>query len=268
MAAWRQGDCVLGEHWFVSRFDPMRPLTAESRSAASESEADLAEEHVTGLVVVTQTCDIIRSCAHRPYVEVSPLISVEADVLRQIERGYRPAYASIPGVTDRGLVADLDRTMTVEKAVVARWERVPGSRTDAEERGIAFALARKRMRFAFPDDFTEFMRKLTSRLTGKHDKDSLEGRALRVLLEIRVHASPSWDADAITLTFWFVRSDGQPDFEGASWSRLLDDWLRIIPKAGRFAAIHAQVVALEDLTAADYLNSDRLDLDHLSSRGG
>ena len=37
--------------------------------------------------------------------------------------------------------------MTVHKAVVAGWERLPGWTTDAEVRAIAGALARKRARF-------------------------------------------------------------------------------------------------------------------------
>jgi hypothetical protein len=267
MAAWRQGDCVLGEHWFVHRFDPGLPLSTSSRTAAADSDIDLAEEQVAGLVVVTQTCDIVRFCADRPYVEVCPLVAVDAAVLRQVQRGYRPAYASIPALADRELVADLDRTMTVEKPIVARWERVPGWNTDAEARSITGALARKRARFAFPDDFAELMHRMVDRLTGKHDKDTVEGNALRALREIRVHALPSWDADEVTLTFWFVRKDDQPDFDGSSWSSLLNDWLKLIPKSDRFSQIQGAVVALEDLTASDYVHSDQLDLDHLSSRG-
>lgn len=266
MAAWRQGDCVLGEHWFVHRFDPSLPLSTSSRTAAADSDVDLAEEQVAGLVVITQTCDIVRSCADRPYVEVCPLVAVDAAVLRQVQRGYRPVYASIPALADGELVADLERTMTVEKPVVARWERVPGWNTDAEARNIAAALARKRARFAFPDDFAEFMRRLVERLTGKHDKITTEGNALRALSEIRVHAAPTWDADQVMLTFWFIRRDDQPDFDGTAWSNHLTDWLKLVPSSGRFSQVHGAVIGLEDLTATDYVTSDQLDLDHLSSR--
>src|SRR4051812_32105621 len=125
LAAWRQGDCVLGEHWFVHRFDPSLPVTGPGRAAA-DADADLAEEQVAGLVVVTQTCDVVRSCAERPYVEVCPLVEVNEEKLREIERGRRPAYGFIPLLTDRRLVADLDRTMTVEKPVMMKWARTPG----------------------------------------------------------------------------------------------------------------------------------------------
>ena len=71
LSSWRQGDCALGPHWFVFRSNPSQPITAAGRSAANEG-IDLAEEEVAGVVVVTQTCDIVRAPAERPFVEISP----------------------------------------------------------------------------------------------------------------------------------------------------------------------------------------------------
>jgi hypothetical protein len=121
------------------------------------------------------------------------------------------------------------------------------------------------LRFAFPDDFTTVARKLQARLTDKHDKDSDEGRGLRALREIRVHAAPFWDAPTVELFFWFVRYDEDANFEGKSWADLLKDWLKLVPASDRFHSVEGQVVALSDMTAAEYVESDRLDLDHLSS---
>lgn len=268
LTSWRQGDYVLGEHWFVHRFDPAFPATAEARTAAASPapEPGIAETQVAGLIIVSQTCDVVRSCAERPYIEVCPLVEVDAAALRQIERGRRPRYGFVPLLADRKLVADLDRTMTVEKPVVATWERFAGWTTDTQARAFAASLARKRVRFAFPDDFTVLVRALESRLTEKHDKESDEGRSLRVLREIRVHAAPSWDDLAVTLTFWFVRPDEAVDFHGESWSTFLEKWLRLVPEGGRFVSVQGQVTVLEDMTAADYVGSDPFDLDHLSAR--
>lgn len=265
LSSWRQGDCVLGEHWFAHRLDKSFTVTDAGRVAA-DADADLAEQQVLGLVVITQTCDIVRSCTERPYVEVCPLVEVDDDRLREVQRGRRPAYGFVPLVADRKLVADLDRVMTVEKPVVAGWERTPGWGTDAEARSFALALARKRVRFAFPDDFTSLVRKLQKRLEEKHDRESVEGRALRGLREIRVSASPSWDDAPCTLTFFFVRNGEDVDFEGKSWSTFVEAWLKLAPESGRFTKIYGQVTTLEDLRASDYVDSDPLDLDHLSSR--
>ena len=267
LAAWRQGDCVLGEHWFAHRLDPSFPVT-EAGTAAAATETDLAEAQVLGLVVVTQTCDVVRPCVERPYIEVCPLVDVHDADLRQIERGRRPRYAYVPRLADRRLVADLDRTMTVEKPVVAKWERTAGWSTDAQARAFAASLARKRARFAFPDDFVALAMPLLSRLTDKHDKQSDEGRALRALREIRVHAAPAWDDPTVTLTFWFVRPDEADDFLGKRWSTFVEKWLELVPENGRFVNVQGQVSTLDDITASDYVGSDPLDLDHLSSRPG
>jgi len=266
LQAWRQGDCVLGEHWFIHRFDPAVPLT-EASAAVCTQGVDLAESAVRGLVVLTQTCDIVRASRERPFLEVAPLVEVSAQVAHEIERGRRPVYAIVPALRTHGLVADLDRTMTVEKAVVAQWARIAGCRTDTEARRFALALVRKRARVAFPDDFTALVARLQARLLERHDKQSEEGRALRALREIRVRAAPSWEATTVEVTFWFIREEEAMDFEGKRWDILLDGWLQLMPASGRFRPVHGAVLALEDLTAKEYVESDPLDLDHLSTRG-
>lgn len=68
LQTWCQGDFVLGEQWFVHRFNPQFPLTPDSTKQDAE-ENDLVESEVKGLVVVTQTCDIVRYCCERPFLE-------------------------------------------------------------------------------------------------------------------------------------------------------------------------------------------------------
>lgn len=265
LQAWHQGDCVLAAQWFVFRVDPKAPVTEAATVAAADNEEN-AEAEVLGFAVATQTCDIVRSCGIRPFIEVCPLVEVDDDSLHEIERGRRPNYAYIPGVSDRRLVADLDRLMTVEKPVLAQWERVPGCFDDSDSRRLALALARKRARIAFPDDFVALATPLMRRMSTKHDKDSDEGRALRALREIRVRAAPSWDADNVQLMFWFIRNETQPKFENQGWEVFLDAWLKRVSANGRFAEVHGMVLTLDELTALEYVESDPVDLDHLSSR--
>ncbi|MFB2923295.1 MULTISPECIES: hypothetical protein [Aerosakkonema] len=262
---WCQGDFVLGEQGFVYRIDPQRPLTEASLDAVAEaSNLDLVEIEVRGFVVVTQTCDIVRPCSSRPFVEVVPLVEVDEQDLHEIQRSRRPQYAFIPGAAKHGLVADLDRVMTLEKSVVALWKRQSGCQSDREVRTLGQALARKRVRFAFPDDFTQCAGKLQSRFREKHHKSSSEGEALRSLREIRVRATPSWNDSEIQLMFWFIRHEEQVQFQGTEWDKLLQQWLKLIPESGRFKSVEGQVVTLEDITAKDYVESDPLDLEHLS----
>jgi len=265
LASWRQGDCVVGEHWFVHRFSPAVPLTEAAKAAAVEG-VDIAETPESGLVVLTQTCDIVRPSARRSFVEVAPLVEVDEQDLRMIERGHRPQYAFIPGVADQRLVADLDRVMTVEKAVVVGWKRVPGCESDEARRYLAQALARKRARFAFPDDFSPCMRRLQERLLDKHDRDSTEGQALRSLQEIRVQASPSWESNEINLLFLFILRQEAEEFDGTTWSELLGKWLALVEPGGRYQSIEGLVATLDDLTGRDYVESDVLDLDFVTTR--
>lgn len=264
LSEWCQGDCVLGEHWFVYRFNPQCPLTSDSADVAQE-ETDLAESEVKGFAVVTQTCDIVRTCNKRPFVEIVPLVEVDEPQLHEIQRSRQPQYAYIPRIAELNLVADLDRVMTVEKAVVAEWERKPGCLSDDSVRVLGQALTRKRARFAFPDDFTNFAKKLQNRLRDKHNKPTDEGEALRALREIRVRAEPSWNSPEIRLIFWFIRDEEQSKFQGIGWEQFLERWLQLIPESGRYQNVEGSVVALEDMTAKEYVESDPLDLDHLSS---
>ncbi|RKH49440.1 hypothetical protein D7X55_10325 [Corallococcus sp. AB049A] len=261
---WRQGDLALDERWFIHAGDSAVALTDASAGAAEEGLQALISE-TEGLAVVTQTCDIVRTCTDRPFVEVAPLVRLNEATLLDVQRGRRPALATMPAMVSKGLAVDLDRIMTVEKSLVAKWQRTPGCSSDAEIRSFAQALARKRERFAFPDDFNAFAKKLQSRLIGKHEKETDEGRALRALREIRVQAAPDWNATFVTLFFWFIRDAASPFFEGKNWAELLDGWLALVPAGGRFTVVAGQVATLADLTGEDYVGSDPLDLDHLSA---
>ena len=169
LRSWRQGDCVLGDQAFLFRLNPAAPISEAAAIAAADG-ADAAETQVHGFAIVTQTCDIVRDCGSRPFVQVCPLVEVDdADRLAEIRRGRRPNYAFLPGVAPHGLVADLDRVMTVEKAVVADWDRVVGALRDDDARRFRLALMRNRGRVAFPDDFVQMVSELTSEKTSSQD---------------------------------------------------------------------------------------------------
>ncbi len=220
-------------------------------------------EEVEGVVMLTQTCDIVRSCIDRPYVEIAPLVKLGGEIVEQIRRLKRPSFAYIPATARDGLVADLDRVMTVEKAVVASWARTPGWSADAESREFARALSRKRSRFAFPDDFVRAAARFRRRLTDKHDRRSPEGKFLRALREIRVRAAPSWSADGVELVIWFIK-DGNSDSTASDWSDQVERWMDLFDQSGRFRVEAAIACRLDDITARDYVESDVLDFDSLS----
>ena len=265
LADWRQGDCAKPDIAFVFRIDRSHPITKEAQRASGESEDDLVDVDVAGFMVVSHTCDIARSCDRRPFLLVAPLIAVDDPVvIAEIEIARRPQYAFVPGVASDKLVADLDRIMTVEKSVVAGWRRIAGCTTDRDSRRLREAIARKYQRTPFPDDFQAVVNPLMERLRRKHGKDSPEGDALRSLTEIRVHASPDWYARTIDLYFWFIRETEVLPFDGRDWASWSSEWLSRMQSSGRYVSVSGGVATFKDLTAEDYICSDRLDLDHLS----
>lgn len=258
---WRQGDVVLGQAYelvYLANTDlPLSPASA----ASPDTGLQYVGEEVAGFLVQTQTCDLVRSCQDRAYVQLHPLVQVAPDFLADVKKGRRPAYAYVPGLAEQGLVADLDRIMTVEKAVLADWLRIPGWHSDDEGRRLTDALIRKIGRFAFPDDFNLLCQSLQRRLKTKHEKQSDEGKALQALREIRVQASPSWSSPRIEIFFWFVLEE---DSEASLAGKHLETWLALVPAKQPYCQIDGQIVFLEDLTAQEYLSSERLDLDYLS----
>jgi hypothetical protein len=273
LQAWRQGDVSLEAGLeFLHFADLSRPHSPASTQVA-EALADDGEaieagpapilDEARGMVMLSQTCDVVRGCRARPFVEIAPLIEVPEGQVEAIRRLKRPAFAYVPATAAAHLVADLDRTMTVEKALVAQWTRTPGWETDDELRAFALALARKRSRFAFPDDFVAAASALQRHLVDKHDKATDEGAHLRALREIRVRAAPSWEDGEVQLSWWFIK-DADPLDVQVDWPTFLDQWLALFDQTGRFHLDPPIACRLEDMTARDYVESDHLDLDRLS----
>lgn len=258
---WRQGDCMLGEHEFMFVPNPQNHIAT---SETLNGDEDVIVQEVSGLCVVSQTCDIVRCCSDRPYIEVSPLVEVAETKMAEIEKGERPNYGFLPKLKGRKFAVDLDRVMTLEKSCLEDIERVEGCGSDGERRSFSKALSRKRMRFAFPNEFNKLASKLRGRIIEKHDKQSSEGEALRSLEEIRVCAAPSWQDNEIDLYFYFIRKPEERSFKGTSWEELLKIWMGLLKEDERFKNIGGEVTTLEVLSAQEYVDSDQLDLDHLS----
>jgi len=272
MAEWRQGDIVfLDALPFYYVTDSTSPSTLESCASAQTTDARVTEfkigaMKVVGWVILTQTCDIVRSYKFRPFIEMVPLVKVSQEILYDVQRSRRFNFAYIPAAAPLGLVADLTRTMAVEKTVIAGQPRMPGWAKDEEIVAIAGAFVRKWRRFAFPDDFILAARDLLRHINRRHNKQDDTGYQLRHLSEIRVIASPSWDSDRVSLRLLFIISDQASD-EAFDWPTLVGKCSGMIDTSGRFMIGEAVACTLDDLTAREYSLSQHLELDHLSYEG-
>ena len=271
---WRQGDAFVdGGLDFVHVADLNRPLTAPSAEMAdagfpTDENLTVIDSEGIGYVIVSQTCDVVRSCEIRPMLQVAALTTVDEETLDQVRHGFLVSLVYIPALADRCLVADLDRLMTIEKSVLAAMPEnsfVHGVTTDRDCRAFAESVARRFARFAFPDDFVEAVGPIQKRIKEKHSRQSPEGQCYRTVREIRVAAAPSWEDPSPNIEFLFIVDEiamGREEFDD-----IVASLIARFKATGVFAEPSYRIISLENLSAAAYCASERLDLDYLSRAG-
>lgn len=272
MKKWRQGDFFLSDDlFFIHLANLARPLTdeatdlaAERTEAAEPLEIEGVASVVAGYVVITQTCDIVRNCKSRSYVELCPLVKVSDSWLKETRLLRRPAFAFVPGSATQKFVADLDRIITAEKSFLSEYEPTQGCGDDSERRAFADALARHKTRAAFPDDFNICMVPVRDHLKKIHRNNDAEGLLIQSIGEIRVTASPNWGGNTISIHLWFILLP-QAEAPAGDLSMYIEKWIVLFGKSDRYS-LEAVVCRLEDIRASEYVGSDRLDLDNLSAK--
>lgn len=272
LASWRQGDFVLVDAWpSIHLADLTAPGSREAEQLADIRKAEgeaLGLEVVTrefpGFMIVSQTCDIIRSCAQREFVELCPLVEVPGDKLPQILSGRMARYLYCSGLSGRPFAADLERVATIEKALLVQYndQRINGAASHGESQRIATALGRKRSRAAFPDDFVAYVRPLHERIVKQHGKQSPEGTFLRAAREIRILPQPDWNSEQVEVIIFvlFEKIDETPNDADLQ----LEALIKRLPGHTKYKAI-GQIRSLDQISAATYLASEALDLDSLSN---
>lgn len=311
MKRWRQGD-VAAVHTFSHIADLRRPVTSASmelsrRQASSSIPTVRVTTEVESLVVLTQTCDIRRTSADRPYIEVCPLVRVAPAIAASAAAGERPTYAAMPALGDDA-VADLDRVMTVEKGWLSLAGYMQGWTTDSQIRKFQATVARRYERFAFPDDFTKAAGKLRDKVLSKHGKlTSPEGQLFSSVCQIRVRAEPHWSSPDVEVMLSFIlpagtlgevpdEADGDPSLSetlkwlsarqrssteiaerilsesnpGARdvlWTRIAEAWARTCKPYGCIGSIFGEARDAGEYPISEYWESAPLDVDYLSDDG-
>ena len=261
--SWWQGD-IAGADWFRVFGKRDCPLTP-GELCSVETRLPCSHQSTHGLVLLTQTCDIRKTCRKRPYVTVSPLVHLEGTDAALARKGRLLNFVAVPAAGAQAF-ADIDRVMTVEKSFLLDWERAPGCQNHQERQVFGRRVARVHQRFAFPDDLHLALSELVKRITKKFGKDDAEGRALQAIEEIRVTADPHWESAGINVFLTFALTDGAaaPEITEEEWAELVDQWLKLCKPNGVIRGIEGIVLPLDEMTAREYLDSDRLELDYLS----
>lgn len=218
--------------------------------------------------VVTQTCDLVRPVAERPYVQLSPVVHLAGHTLSMASQNRIPRFAAVPQIGGDAF-ADFDETITLDKAFVMSLD--PASLPDPNQsRRFAETIARHFGRAALPDDLAAGVSRFKDRLVDKHGKRTPEGSAFLALREIRVLPRPSWDAPELRVLVYFIVPGGTTvGAEGTSldevaWEEWVKKWNDLLVPAGRITGFDCIPITYLELDALSYRSSEPLDIEYLS----
>ena len=177
------------------------------------------------------------------------------------------------------MAANLAWVAMVEKPLVASWARQKGCYSDKETTEFAQSLARHKQRFAFPNDFSDYVVKaFQARAEKRHNsqasmtstdpnerRSAMEAAGFQALREIRVAAEPSWDKPE-KVTFILILKQAECALTPSQWEEVRGQWQGLLKPHGRIKTADIGFpVVLDEISAKDYLASHRLDLDYLSA---
>lgn len=247
LSAWRQGDVCL-----------------ECSDIPALVPGGIVEGLATaGVVMLSQTCDILQPYDRKPYVQIGRLLKVENDVCLAVERFQRPRYLYVPILRTRKIVCDLDVVATIDKREVANWARLPGAMSPQQQRDFGYAAGRHRSRFAFPDPWAIGFEKLRHWVVRKSSKSGEDGRFLRQVWQMRVHGDVSLAQPPKVEVLCMMDSHcEQQDRE--AWTNTMVPKMVTLVASTWCSDVSFRLVSAEEMTAAEYLLSYRLDFDALS----
>jgi hypothetical protein len=139
-------------------------------------------------VIVSQTCDLVESVDREPWIQVSPLMSVDEDTWRRAGNGRDGRAFALPPV--EGIphpVVQPQVVFTVEKAAVVHADvRTISTPLDSAQRiHLSMWLARRCGRHAFPDTTEDLiLRPLRREINTRYGQQSQVGAFTRCLLGI------------------------------------------------------------------------------------
>lgn len=260
LAGWRQGDYSLGVggHLYAERVADPKTDPYDVRETIND---------VVGLVVVTQTCDIVNCRQDGETVTVCPLVKLPG-ISKEVKSLRRPRIASIQHPPDEDVHVDLSRMMAVSKELLASWNRVTGISSDDVRRRFAIALERLFGRFAFPDALNEALRPISDQAKKRHSKNSAAGQVYRSLYQLRLRAAPYWEAKEVEVTLFAVLFPDQTSMEATreAIATELENTIAsvILPNPYRWSEPGYLLRTVEEFSMRDFVESQPMDFDYLS----
>lgn len=249
-----------GDHTVWEQGDACLSVDALPVIVPDDGDAEFIE--VRGVVVLTQTCDMIRELSQRPNFHVAALVPANSAEMEQIRQFGRPQYVYVPQCADMGLVGDLDLIASYSKSVLSGWSRLPAPAVAAARRDFGYATGRHRSRVAFPDRWAAELDKLRSWLRSKSQKSSPEGIFATSIEQMRIVANDTdcpEEAEIICLIPATITQTLRSE-----WAKVMIPKLESKIDESWGCKVIFRLATTTEITAAEYLNSFRLDFDALS----
>lgn len=162
----------------------------------------------SGVVILSQTCDVVRDPRSRPNVLVAPILGDPTkQQLSDARRGRAPLLLYLPPVSDAAeKVADLQHASSVPKSfllgkVLLSRHTTADSAADAAHLGSR--IGRTYARFAFPDEIHEVADALAKKARETSGSSKPFGRVIDYVEDLRLKAN-HWDAPERILTFYAI----------------------------------------------------------------
>jgi hypothetical protein len=180
-----------------------------------------------GVVVVTQTCDLVLRA--RPTFHVARVVVLEEAKAKPARSGRQPNLVHIPELGSQSF-ADLSFMATLDKSVLSEVSPQHGVLQIDDVRRFGQRVGRRFSRFAFPDEVVPWIRPLQKLVEGREGNlASPVGWALDHIVSLRLECEEGWKSSPYALTLCVVLKAGViPSFEPDELPDLpaeLSEWL-------------------------------------------
>ena len=249
---WRQGDFTFSAIPFLALAE--RP---------DGQGPDKHEDH-SGLIVVSQTCDVIRDVGSQPTIIMARLIEVDEAKYAHVVRRSSPSLVAVPSAGDN-IVADLSRLMTVSKSLLAKCERTEGF-GDQERIAFGKAIGQYFSRPALPDDLVGALSKFRSAVLSKAGKPNSQlGKILACIDELRLLEVSEGSYQMLVFLVETPEIDGTRNRD--SVSQVIEAGVKSALTQSGIDGLDSHpilITTFDDTSARDYRASVGLDLNLLS----
>lgn len=268
-AGWEQGS-LLGDVGDAFLFSPSTPITAEAQAAADSLEThnmgiEMAVRDATEgqlCVLITHTCDIVKSPAKHPRVEVVRCFeALDRNMVRDADTNHARYFLIDP---NKNLIADIATRTSLEKAVLLA--REPLEWPSSETRLIRFRnwLGSRYTRPVDPNEVVEVLNRPITKRIRQLRKTNVNGLSDVLDLVKRIHVFRKNDSEPYDVTLLFFLEE--QDWEGREEIEALFEDLREQVSEEQ-VILSCEVTTESRISVSDYLATTYFDLDSYSYEG-